>query len=98
MFEGCDIRRIPNSICSARDQESSRKRLGIPNAWPATVFCADIAFDNPREGTYFLKNALNTFQNPEKFCLVVNSRGAKKWIGETQIDAYPVSFVEGTRL
>lgn len=98
MLEGCDIRRIPNGINTdifrPKDRSTARAALGIRDARPAILFCAHVAFDNPRKGTDFLRKVLNSLPESDEYFFIVAGRNSEKWVGETQMRTYPIGFVE----
>ncbi|MFV1852274.1 MAG: glycosyltransferase family 4 protein [Thalassospira sp.] len=98
LFDGCDIRRIPNGIdvrlYRERNQYAARRLLGIDDNRPAIFFCAHVAFDNPRKGTDFLQKVLNSLPNPKDYCFIVAGRESEKWVGHSPLDTYSHGFVD----
>mgnify|MGYP001184337323 CR=1 FL=1 len=75
------------------ERNKARKKLGIfDESRKAILFCAHVAFNNPRKGTDILLDALSRFKNRSDVFFIPVGMNSKKWLNKLPIDVYPIEF------
>ncbi len=84
---------IDTDLFQKIDRNKARKKLGIfEESRKAILFCAHVAFDNPRKGTDILLEALLKFKKRSDVFFIPVGVNSHKWLKKLPIDVYPIEF------
>lgn len=101
LFQNSDIRLIPNGIDVAKyqpiDQDKARQTLNIKTHKKVMLFCAHVAFDNPRKGTDILLKALHKLEHKEDVLLLVAGYQSEKWIEASPVECKSLGYLSNTQ-
>jgi glycosyltransferase involved in cell wall biosynthesis len=102
LFEGCDIRRIPNGIDTQafkpRDRTMARTMLDLDPESKLIVFVAHVLDNNPRKGASFLMQALPYLKGIPNAKLLLVGVGGDSWSEAGSLPIVRMGYVGDDRL
>jgi glycosyltransferase involved in cell wall biosynthesis len=95
------VTRIPNGLDAdafrPMDRDGARRKLGIDPVKKVILFAAHILDNNSRKGADVLLEAINKFDNPEHYLLMLVGEGGQTWAEKTSVDIKLMGFVQDHR-
>ena len=98
LFGRFPVTRIPNGLNADAfrpiDRVKTRHNLDIDPAKKVILFAAHILDNNSRKGADILLEAINKFDNPERYLLMLVGEGGQTWAEKTSCDIKLMGFVK----
>lgn len=92
------VTRIPNGLDAdafrSMDRDGARRKLGIDPAKKVILFAAHILDNNSRKGGDILLEAINKFDNPGCYLLILLGEGGQTWVEKTSVGIKLMDFVQ----